>query len=200
MFFYRYRVRESHLNRYAGCLHTEFLLSKSQRVAALGQHLEVHKIFDTTSRNCVYFIVDLAADASAHPKKSSAPHPAVIAFCSMSKMPRWVALETTMLYVSPAHRRLGLARRLYDTIMKDGVIIMSGYSHNQKSRRLWMSIVQNNRYIAWAHDILDLDRYADILIEDGTIECSLKIYEDIKKMKRLRRQDIRIIAYNPKYI
>lgn len=76
---------------------------------------------------------------------------------------------------------------------------MSGYSHNAKSRRLWMSIVQNSRYIAWAHDILSLDRYADILIEDGTIECELKIYEDIKKMKRRRRQDIRIIAYNPKY-
>ena len=38
-----------------------------------------------------------------------------------------------------------------------------------------------------------------VVDDDGELYCQLKIYEDIKKLRRVKRQDVRIIAYNPRY-
>lgn len=201
MFFYRYRVVESHLNKYAWWLYQKFILNKSEKIATAGSVLHIHKIYDNNSREWVYFVVDTSISTEVCPKKPShIPHPALLGFASMVKPPRWIALETAMLYVSPESRGKGIATILYDSILKDGKIIMSGYSHNQKSRRLWMNIVQNPKYTVWAHDIVDLNRYADVQVVDGTFACELKIYEDIKKMRRRRRQDVRFIAFNKRYL
>jgi hypothetical protein len=61
-------------------------------------------------------------------------------------------------------------------------------------------MIENPNYVVWAHDLIDLNRYADVVVEDGKIECQLKIYEDIKKIRRRRRQDVRFVAYNPRYV
>jgi hypothetical protein len=127
-------------------------------------------------------------------------HPAILGFCVLEKRRGWTGLETNMMYVSPNCRGEGIASLLYESIMKDGVIVISGYSHNKKSRRLWMSIVNNPKLNTWAHDIVNLDVYAPIAVKNDTFDCSLKLYEDIKKMKNKRESDIRIIAYNPRYV
>jgi hypothetical protein len=177
-------------------------LGKSKRVAtSSGSDLEIHKIFDKATREWIYFVVDKTFPLEKCPKRqSNRPHPVVIGFCAMVKQPRWVAHETVMLYVSPESRGRGIATILYDGIMKDGVIVMSGYSHNPKSRNLWMKIVSTSTYITWAHDIVNLDRYSSIEVIDGKFRCDLKLYEDIKKIRRRRKQDVRIIAYNPRYL
>ena len=186
MFFYRYRVVETHLNKYAAWLYNIFLSGKSEKVATSGRDLHIHKVLDKSAGEWVYFAIQKAKE--------------VIGFCSLTKIPRWKGLETSMLYVNPLARGKGIASIIYDAVMKDGVIVISGYSHNPKSRSLWLKMVQNPKYVTWAHDIINLNRYAPIYVENGKFECELKLYEDIKKRRRLRRQDIRIIAYNPKYL
>lgn len=201
MFFYRYRVAEAHLNKHSGWLYQQYLLGRTSLVATSSPNLVIHKIFDKRSDEWMYFVVDTAIDSSSIPTKlSRTPHPAILGFCALEKIPRWVALETTMLYVNPLSRGRGIATLIYDAIMKDGVIVMSGFSHNIKSRKLWMNIVQNPKYTAWAHDIINLDSYAAIYVEDGLYKCALKLYEDIKKMRRRRKYDVRIIAFNPRYV
>lgn len=198
MFFYRYIVVESHLNKYSGWLQERYLSGKTCKVATSGKNIHIQKIFDSTAKEWVYFALDVSTRFT--PIVSKTPNPAVLGFCSLTKIPRWKALETSMLYVNPEARGKGIASLIYDAVLKDGVMLMSGFSHNQKSRRLWMKLVQNPRYTTWAHDILNLDSYSDITVEDDTFQCDLKVYEDIKKMRRKRRQDIRIIAFNRRYL
>lgn len=153
---------------------------------ATAGEIHVHKFYEVKTKEWIYFTIDQVTGVSG--------------FCCMSELPGWVALETSMLYVQPESRGKGIASLIYDVVMKDGVIVISGYSHNPKSRKLWMNIVNNPKYTAWAHDIINLDRYADVIIDEGQIVCALKIYEDIKKMRRRRRQDVRIIAFNKRYL
>jgi hypothetical protein len=203
MFFYRNRVSEPHLNKYAGWLHQQYLSGKSEQVAQDKKQarFSYHKTIDMDSRESVFFMVDTSLSVDECPRKPTRdPHPAVLGFCSLGRMPRWVALETSMLYVSPLARGHGVASAIYSSIMMDGNIVISGYSHNPKSRRLWMKMIENPNYVVWAHDLIDLNRYADVVVEDGKIECQLKIYEDIKKIRRRRRQDVRFVAYNPRYV
>lgn len=200
MFFYRHNVEESHLNRYSCTLFNWYLSGKTTKVATGNKNLRIEKVFDKQSQEWVYFVIDQSVDCDIQNRKSSRPHPAVLGFCTMSKRPRWVALETTMLYVSPLSRGKGIASLLYDAILKDGVIVMSGYSHNAKSKKLWLKIVSNPSYVTWAHDIVNLNEYAAIDVVDGNFDCSLKLYEDIKKMRRRRKSDVRIIAINPRYV
>lgn len=199
MFFYRHNVSEPQLDKYGCWLYDQFLKGTTELVATCGDKIKVHKVFDKSDGQLCYFILDhkIKVESKEDLKKQN---PAVMGFCSLSKLPRWKALETTMLYVSPLWRRSGVALMLYDAIMKDGVVLMSGYSHNPKSRALWVKLVQNERYTTWAHDILDLKKFSPIMIDDnGDFDCKLKIYEDIKKLRRRRKQDVRIIAFNPKY-
>lgn len=202
MFFYRYNVVESHINCYAWKLFRWMKEGRSEKVKRISPTIVVHKLFDPNAREWVYFAFDesIASEYGVPKRPRSTPHPAVAGLCTLNKMPRWVGLETTMLYVSPAFRGKGIATKIYDAIMADGKIVISGYSHNQKSRRLWMTMVQSGKYTMWAHDIIDLSRFADLEVQDGKFVCSLKLYEDIKKLRRQRKQDVRIIAFNPKYV
>lgn len=201
MFFYRYNVVESHINCYAWWLFRWMKEGRSEEVKRISSSVMVHKLFDPNAREWVYFAVDeKKAEHLGIGRPKSTPHPAIVGFCALNKIPKWVALETTMLYVSPEYRGGGVARKIYDAIMTDGQIVISGYSHNPKSKSLWMRMVKSRKYAMWAADILDLTRNAQIEIVDGKFECSLKLYEDIKKLRRQRKQDIRIIAFNPKYV
>lgn len=181
-------------------MHKRFLMDKSIKVATAGPDIQVHKFFEPITKEWIYFAINPQIAKEVQPKSSKLPSTAVLGFCSLAKIPRWVALETNIMYVNPEARGKGIATILYDSVLKDGVILISGGSHNVKSRRLWMKMVQTPQYVTWAHDLLDLDRFADIAIEDDTFQCSLKIYQDIKKVRRKRREDIRILAYNPRYV
>lgn len=237
MFFYHYKVAESHLNKYSVELYKHYTAGECSLVASLGGSIRIFKYINTKEKLHTYFALDvkycpttLTSDqkkllrslrmhntrvglSKKHltqlielEEKSRAEKlqrticPGVLGFCVLEKIPRWVALETAMLYVNPNARGAGIATSLYDAIMKDGVIVISGYSHNKKSRRLWMKLVQNPKYVTWAHDIIDLSRYAAISVSKNNFECDLKLYEDIKKIRRRRKQDIRIIAFNPRYV
>jgi GNAT superfamily N-acetyltransferase len=199
VFFYRYRVAERHLNRYAGEMHQRYLAGKTEKVATAGRDVQLHKFYDREDRNWIYFALDMKL-APKLQKITSKPYPPILGFISMTKLPRWAVYETNMIYVSPAARGQGMATVLYDAVMRDGVMVMSGYSHNPKSRRLWMKLVSDPKYTTWAHDIVNLDRYSDLFVEEDNFQCQLKLYEDIKKMRRHLKEDVRIIAFNPRYL
>lgn len=200
MFYYRHSVNEASLNKFSRELHSLYLAGGSRKVATY-DHLELHKVFDTEDPSWVYFLID-TEQAHLYPPKvrNKAASEAVYGFAALSKIKGWVALEVEMLYVNPNFRKMGVAGILYGSVMKDGHIIISGNRQNLKSRALWLKMVNDPKIVTWAHDILDLTRYAPIIVDDdGELYCQLKIYEDIKKLRRVKRQDVRIIAYNPRY-
>jgi hypothetical protein len=121
---------------------------------------------------------------------------AVVAFCVLEKIPGWMGKETRMLFTHPNWRGKGKAIELYDVIMADGVIVISGKSHNPNSRQLWKKLVGLEKYTTWAQDIKDLKRVAPILVDDDEeLFCELKLYA---AEKRNPIEDIRIIAFNPR--
>lgn len=127
--------------------------------------------------------------------------PAVMGFCAMSKLEGWVAVETAILYVSPLWRRRGVAQTLYDTMLRDGQIIISGWCHNPKSYNLWKKMVMNPNYVVWAQDMKNTDRQSDVWVDDdGEYVCNLKLYNDIKKKSRKMKEDIRFVAINPRHV
>lgn len=200
MFYYRHSVNEAALNKFSRELHALYLNGGSKKIAQY-DFLEMHKAFDPVDLTWVYFLIDAHA-ARANPAKvrNKAPSEAVYGFTALSKLKDWIALEVDMLYVNPNFRKMGVAGILYGSVMKDGHIIISGNRQNLKSRAFWLKMVNNPKIVTWAHDILDLTRYAPIVVDDdGELYCQLKIYEDIKKLRRVKRQDVRIIAYNPRY-
>jgi hypothetical protein len=200
MFYYRHSVNEVALNKFSRELHALYLAGGTKKIARF-DFLEMHKIFDSDDHAWVYFLIDTDA-ALKYPAKvrNKAPSEAVYGFAALCKIKDWVALEVEMLYVNPNFRKMGVAGILYGSVMKDGHIIVSGNRQNLKSRALWLKMVNDTKIITWAHDILDLSRYAPIVVDDdGELYCQLKIYEDIKKLRRVKRQDVRIIAYNPRY-
>lgn len=99
-----------------------------------------------------------------------------------------------MVYVNPEHRGKGLGPLLYDTLLRDGKIIVSGFSQRPPSRKLWVKLAQNPNYTVWAQDIMDLKRASQVEVEDGKLVCDLKLYRDIKTIRRKKREDIRLIA------
>lgn len=200
MFYYRHSVSESHLNKFMRELHSLYLKNGTLPVAKF-DNLLIHKVFDPEDRAWVYFIIDDEAAHEHKPRPSCKdPSEAVLGFAALSKIPNWVALEVEMLYTNPNFRGMGVASILYGSVMRDGKIIISGNRQNLKSRALWLKMVNDPKIVTWAHDILDLARYAPIIVDDdGELYCQLKIYEDIKKLRRVKRQDVRIIAYNPRY-
>lgn len=201
MFFYRYNVSESHLNKFSRSLHELFLSGNTIKVATFC-NLQIHKVFDDVDLAWVYFVIDplMALVLKAIPKNSK-PSEVVLGFVVLSKIRDWVAMEVNILYVNPLFRGQGVASALYDGVMKDGVIMISGDRQNQKSRSLWLKMVSNPRYTVWAQDLLDLSRHEPIYIdEEGALECKLKLYDDIKTRRRVKRQDIRMIAINPRYV
>lgn len=181
MFFYRYQPVEKHLDRYCGTLIKN--LDKAELVAGT-KNKGTYKVPNRPEQQIVYFSV----------------HEGVVTgLAALNKIQRWKALETGMLYVPRPFRRQGVALKLYDDVLKDGVLLMSGYSHNPKSRALWMKLVENKKYTTWAQDIVNLEHLSPIDVDDGDFVCDLKLYDDIKKLRRRRKHDVRICAINPRY-
>jgi GNAT superfamily N-acetyltransferase len=108
---------------------------------------------------------------------------------------RWCAQEVTYLFVRPDYRKLGVASHLYDIILNDDVLLMSGWSQNPKSKGLWMKLIKEGNYTIWAQDILDLDRICQVFFdEDGELVTNLKLYHDIHKKPRRLKTDVRLFA------
>lgn len=123
----------------------------------------------------------------------------VVCFCELEKRPRWVAKEVTYLYVLPEYRGMQLAAKLYDVILADSNILISGASQNVKSRGLWLKMIKQSKHIIWAQDLLNLDRIAAIYHEDNKLICDLKLYCDLKKKPRKLKEDIRFLACTAHY-
>jgi GNAT superfamily N-acetyltransferase len=188
MFLNRPGIEESRLYDYSEYLFTAYSHCHVERVAYCRNKLQVFKVFIKKDKAWIYFMID----TSEKIKKS-------LGYICLHTIPRWKALETFNLYVPPEYRGMGIAQALYDSVLKDGKIVMSGWSHTTKSHGLWMKIVQNRDYISWAHDILNLRRLAPILIEDDKYVCEFKLYDSMKNVRKKKLEDIRIIVYSPKY-
>ena len=189
MFLNHKGIEESHLFIYSKYLFDVWSRGESELVAYCGNKLHVHKIFIKKDRTWIYFVVDTSEKITTS-----------LGYICLRTIPRWKALETFNLYVPKEYRGLGLALKLYDAVLKDGKIVMSGWSHTKKSQGLWMKLVENTKYVSWAHDILNLKRLAPILIEDGKYVCEFKLYDSMKNIRKKKHEDIRIVVYNPKYI
>lgn len=203
MFYYRYNVDEAHLNKFCRHLHAAFLAGETLRIdSKQSARLQTHKIYDAESEAWIYFSIDslLATTFPPLPKKSI-PSNCVRGFVALSKIRDWVAMEVEILYVTPEFRGNGCALNLYENVLKDGVILVSGNKQNIKSRHLWLKMLENPKLTVWAHDLVNTDRYSPIIVDDdGDIYCQMKMYEDIKKRRRVKKQDIRYVAINPRYV
>ena len=188
MFLNRRGVEESHLHNYSDYLFEAYTCYDVVRVAYCRNKLQVYKVFIKKDKAWVYFMID----STEKIKKS-------LGYICLHTIPRWKALETFNLYVPPEFRGMGIAQMLYDSVLKDGKIVMSGWSHTPASYALWMKLVQNPAYVSWAHDILNLRRLAPILIEDDKYVCEFKLYDNMKNVRKKKLEDIRIIVYNLKY-
>lgn len=188
MYFYTNRVAETHLNKYANKLLKRWDACETEKVTGVSKDLEIHKTEETKTSERIYFIVDKA-------------NKTVPGYCCLDVIPGWTALETNMLFVNPSYRGLGIALIIYDGILKDGNIVISGWSHNPKSKGVWYKLATNKKYTAWAHDIKNLDRYCQLDAEDNQLKCDLKLYENIRNKKsKQQKEDIRIIIYNKRYL
>ena len=188
MFLNRRGVFESHLYDYSEYLFKIWECESPTLVAYCKNKLQVFKVFIKKDKAWIYFMIDTSGEIETS-----------LGYICLHTIPRWKALETFNLYVPPKYRGLGIAQLLYDSVLKDGKIVMSGWSHTTKSHGLWMKLVQNRNYISWAHDILNLRRLAPILIEDDKYVCEFKLYDSMKNVRKKKLEDIRIIVYNPKY-
>jgi GNAT superfamily N-acetyltransferase len=189
MFLNRRGIEESHLHNYSEYLYKVWSCGESLLVAYLKNKIQVHKVFVKKDRAWIYFAVDTTKQITTS-----------LGYICLRTIPKWKALETFNLYVLPEYRGMGIALSLYDAVFKDGKIVVSGWSHTKKSHGLWMKLVQNPRYVAWAHDMLNLARLAPILIENDEYVCELKLYDNMKNVRKKKLEDIRIVIYNPKYI
>ena len=196
MYLYRYTISQSHLHKYAHELHEAFLKGKTSFVCQWGSlHVRKVNIFDDDKSGITYFIIDpyAAYEHPATPKKSIESK-VIRGFVALTSIKRWKAKEVHLTYIMPEHRRKNYAYRLYKAVVNDGVILLSGIMQNPKSRNLWLKLCQARNVVSWAHDILDIKRFAPIQVIEDELFCSLKVYEDIKKMKRrIRRQDVRLV-------
>jgi len=99
-----------------------------------------------------------------------------------------------MLYVNPEYRGKGISSILYDSILSEGVILVSGKMQNAAARRLWIRLVKDSRYTVWAQDLMNLNRCALVSIEEDELDCPLKLYKDLKMRRRKQTEDIRMIV------
>lgn len=194
MFFYRFNPASTHLHKYESEMHLRYLQGRCEQVQCEHPILEAYKFHQKADGELVYFLVNPKVAKKTPIKESKEPHPAIPGFVALSKMPRWTAREVTMVYVNPEIRARGLGQLIYDTVLRDNILLMSGVSHCIKSKRLWMSLIQNPNYQVWAHDIMNLNRCSQVWIEDDDIKCDFQLYRDIKTKRRVQREDIRLLA------
>lgn len=145
--------------------------------------ISIFTLFDKADKSLVYF---------------AANEEEVMGFVVLRKLTRGVGQEVMMTFTSPAHRGKRVASILYEKILNSGTILVSGSQQNVKSKRLWSSIINNDKFTVWAHDLADLSHYAPVYLDDGKICSSLKIYDDYKTRRRSKKRDVRMIAINPR--
>jgi len=83
---------------------------------------------------------------------------------------------------------------IYDTVLKDEIILVSGEMQNIRARAIWVKLVKHPNYTVWAQDLMDLSRKEMVDVENDELVCSLKLYNDLKMKRRKRKEDIRLIA------
>lgn len=183
MLFYRHKLAERSPTRHCDWL--ESCLQKGRPTVVRTEQtrygdFSVSKYYDREYRKLIYFLHSNGA---------------VLAFVEMERPRRWVAHEVTYLFVRPDYRQHGVASHLYDVILEDGILLMSGWSQNPKSRGLWMKLIKRKEYTVWAQDILDLDRICQVFFNEfGELQTDLKLYHDINKKPRKLKTDVRLFA------
>src|SRR5271167_2562740 len=175
-------------------MHKRFLSKRCKLVRARSPELHVFKFFDRNDRDWIYFAINPILAKSFKPKRTLTANPAIYGFCSLTKISRWVAPEVSMLYVNPEARGKGMSGFLYDTILRNKIILVSGEMQNIRARAIWIKLVKNPSYTVWAQDLMDLSRKEMVEVENDELVCSLKLYNDLKMKRRKRKEDIRLIA------
>lgn len=119
-------------------------------------------------------------------------HP--IAWVCLERRDGWVAWEVIQVFVFPAYRGNGYARKIYEAaVLIDNVLLASGKTQGKDSRALWKKMVSTNRLNIWACDFKNLKSTSEVFIdEDGNLECGLQIYQT--KKSRIK-EDVRLLAY-----
>lgn len=183
MLFYRHKLTERSPNRHCDWLKSHLRFGSSILLRHANDvyegNVSVSKYYDKKYRKLVYF---LHCDGE------------VLAFVELEQPKKWVAHEVTYLFVRADYRKLGVASYLYSSIIEDGILLMSGWSQNPKSRGLWMKLIKQEKYNIWAQDILNLERTCQVYFDDGELQSSLKLYQDINKKPRKLNSDIRLFA------
>lgn len=196
MFFYRHTVAEAEMEEDACRLHRMAIEKKATLLLTKGK-IGIYKYFNKKKDQLEYFMIDHSIELKT-PEDFQVFNPSVMGLCVLAKLEGWSAIEVSILYVSPAFRRQGVATKLYDAILDDGQIVICGWSHNPKSRALWKKLAQDKKYVVWAQDMNDTDRISDVWFDDdGKMQCDLKIYVDLKMKKDKMKEDVRLIAINP---
>jgi len=194
MFFYRYKPRSTHLHKFEAEMHKRYLSKRCKLVRCITPTLHVFKFFDRNDRDWIYCAINPIIAKTFKPKRTLKANPAIYGFCSLTKIPRWVAHEVSMLYVNPDARGKGISSFIYDTVLKDKIILVSGELQNIRARAIWIKLVKNESYTVWAQDLMDLSRKDIVYIENDELSCSLKLYNDLKMKRRKKKEDIRLIA------
>jgi GNAT superfamily N-acetyltransferase len=167
-------------------------------VARVKDQVFIYKYENEERDQVEYFMIDYSIELST-PEDFQSFCPAFMGFCALSYLEDWAAIETSILYVSPNFRRMGVAEQLYDAILDDGQIVICGWSHNPKSRALWKKMMSNPKYVIWAQDMNDIDRISDVWFdEEDEMVCNLKVYVDIKV--KTCKEDVRLVAINPEKV
>lgn len=195
MYFYKYKLAEPKFDRDAIKIAKAVKDGLAELISKKGK-VHCFKYIDSKNERVEYILIDKSIKDEA----DSICDPSVMGFISLSSLKKWVAIETMILYVAPSFRRKGIASKLYDEVLKDGQIVISGNQHNPKSRALWLKMAKNPSYVVWATDVNDLSKTSDVWEDDGEIICNLKLYDDINMKPRRPKEDIRFIAINPKFI
>lgn len=194
MYLYRYTPRNGHLHTYEAELHQRYLEGKCTPVKCAHDSLKAFKYFEKYDRDWMYFLIDTKLAKKTDPEYSKEPSKVVHGFVSLTKLPRWASHEVAMLYVNPEMRGQGLGALVYDCVLQDKIILVSGSTQSFAARRLWMKLAQNSNYVVWAQDLMNLDRTSLVTVEGGDFDCSFKLYNDMKTKRRKQTEDIRLIA------
>lgn len=198
MFFYRHTVDERAFQEDGCRLHRMAIEEEATVVARVKDQVFIYKYENEERDQVEYFMIDYSIELST-PEDFQSFCPAFMGFCALSYLEDWAAIETSILYVSPNFRRMGVAEQLYDAILDDGQIVICGWSHNPKSRALWKKMMSNPKYVIWAQDMNDIDRISDVWFdEEDEMVCNLKVYVDIKV--KTCKEDVRLVAINPEKV
>lgn len=114
-----------------------------------------------------------------------------VSWLYLRRRPNWACWEVAQAYTLKEHRGNGLATRLYKAIVNaDEQLLATGKSHTRFSMGVWKKFVKEGTFRIWAHDFSNLDRTAEVVVEDGELVCPLQIYKPTAN----GRADVRLVA------